>query len=52
MILIMNRIEKSIWKDHKVKVIEIQRSKGYSTRKSLSIEKLEKVISLIKRGGF
>ena len=35
--------------NHKVKVIEIQRSKGYSTRKSLSIEKLEKVISLIKK---
>ena len=33
---------------HTVKVIEIQRSKGYSTRKSLSIEKVEKVISLIK----
>ena len=33
---------------HKVKVIEIQRSKGYSTRKSISIEKLEKVIQLIK----
>ena len=32
----------------KIKVIEIQRSKGYSTRKSLSIEKLEKVIKLIK----
>ncbi len=31
-----------------VKVIEIQRSKGYSTRKSISIEKLEKVIQLIK----
>lgn len=30
------------------KVITIQRSKGYSTRKSLSIEKLEKVIKLIK----
>ena len=26
--------------NNKVKVIEIQRSKGYSTRKSLSIEKL------------
>lgn len=35
-------------KNHKVKVVEIQRSKGYSTRKSLSIEKVEKVISLIK----
>lgn len=35
-------------KNHKVKVIEIQRSKGYSTRKSLTIDKLEKVIKLIK----
>lgn len=35
-------------KNNKVKVIEIQRSKGYSTRKSLTIEKLEKVIRLIK----
>lgn len=35
-------------KKNKVKVVEIQRSKGYSTRKSLSIEKLEKVIKLIK----
>lgn len=33
---------------HKVKVIEIQRSKGYSTRKSLSLDKLEKVIRMIK----
>lgn len=38
----------SFLKKTKVKVIEIQRSKGYSTRKSLSIEKLEKVIKLIK----
>ena len=38
----------SYLKKTKVKVIEIQRSKGYSTRKSLSIEKLEKVIKLIK----
>ena len=30
------------------KVIEIQRSKGYSTRKSIDIEKVEKVIKLIK----
>ena len=36
-------------KKHKVKVIEIQRSKGYSTRKSISIDKVEKVISLIKK---
>lgn len=35
-------------KENKVKVIEIQRSKGYSTRKSISIEQLEKVISYIK----
>lgn len=34
--------------NNKVKVIEIQRSRGYSTRNSLSIDKLEKVISLIK----
>ena len=34
--------------NNKVKVVEIQRSKGYSTRKSLGLEKLEKVISLIK----
>ena len=31
-----------------VKVIEIQRSKGYSTRKSIDIKKVEKVIKLIK----
>lgn len=35
-------------KENKVKVIEIQRSIGYSARKSISIEKLEKVINLIK----
>ena len=33
----------------KVKLIEIQRSKGYSTRKSISIENVEEVIKLIKR---
>ena len=31
-----------------IKVIEIQRSKGYSTRESLTIDKLERVIKLIK----
>ena len=31
-----------------VKVVEIQRSKGYSTRKSMSIEKIEKIIKVIK----
>lgn len=35
-------------KNHKVKVIEIQRSKGYSTRKSITIEKVEKVIKKIR----
>ena len=36
-------------KNNKVKVIEIQRSKGYSTRKSLTISKLEKVIKEIRK---
>lgn len=31
-----------------IKVIEIQRSKGYSTRKSISLKQLEKVIQVIK----
>lgn len=35
-------------KNNKVKLIEIQRSKGYSTRKSLTIDKLEKVIKCIR----
>ena len=35
-------------KQGNIKVIEIQRSKGYSTRESLCIDKLEKVIKLIK----
>ena len=35
-------------KNNKIKVIEIQRSKGYSTRKTISIEKLEKVIKKIR----
>ncbi len=34
--------------NNKVKVIEIQRSKGYSTRKSIPLEKVGKVIKLIK----
>ena len=33
---------------NKVKLIEIQRSKGYSTRKSINIELIEKVTKLIK----
>lgn len=35
-------------KQSKVKVIEIQRSKGYSARKSITIEQLEKVIKAIR----
>ena len=33
---------------NKVKLIEIQRSKGYSTRKSITINKIKKVVELIK----
>ena len=35
-------------KNNKVKLIEIQRSKGYSTRKSLVLEKIEKVIDILE----
>ena len=35
-------------KNNKVKLIEIQRSKGYSTRKSITIDKIEKVIKAIR----
>ena len=42
-----NKIENYI-RNNNVKVIEIQRSKGYSTRKSISIDKIKKVINLIK----
>ena len=41
------KIEERV-KQGNIKLIEIQRSKGYSTRESLCIEKLEKVIKLIK----
>ena len=41
------KIEKKL-KEKFIKVIEIQRSKGYSTRKSIVISKVEKVIKLIK----
>ncbi len=41
---ITNRLLKS-----KVKVIKIQRSKGYSTRKSISLEKVKKVIECIRK---
>ena len=39
---------KSFLENNKVKVIEIQRSKGYSTRKSITIKKLKKVIDFVK----
>lgn len=42
-----DRIKEVISND-KIKVIEIQRSKGYSTRKSIGINSLEKVIKFIK----
>ncbi len=41
------KIEEYI-KKNKVKVIEIQRSKGYSTRKSITIDKVDKVTKLIR----
>ena len=40
---IKERIEKQ-----DIKLIEIQRSKGYSTRKSLTISKIEKAIKAIR----
>ena len=39
---------KEVITSEKIKVIEIQRSKGYSTRASLNIEKISKVIKFIK----
>lgn len=39
---------KETLKSKKIKLIEIQRSKGYSTRKSISIEKIKKVIEVIR----
>ncbi len=41
------KIEEVI-KNKKVKVIEIQRSKGYSTRKSITLNQVEKVVKFIK----
>ncbi len=40
---IQDRLKKS-----KIKLIEIQRSKGYSTRKSITIDKIDKVIKKIR----
>lgn len=42
------KIEKKL-KQKKIKLIEIQRSKGYSTRKSIDIKKVEKVIQWIRK---
>ena len=39
---------KEYLKNNKVKLIEIQRSKGYSTRKSITLDKIEKVIKTIR----
>lgn len=39
---------KKYLKNNKVKLIEIQRSKGYSTRKSIEVDKVEKVIKEIR----
>ena len=36
-------------KENDVKLVEIQRSRGYSTRESLTIEKIEKVIKEIRK---
>ena len=42
-----NAIEERVKKGN-IKLIEIQRSRGYSTRKTIDLEKVEKVIKLIK----
>lgn len=42
-----DKIEKFLNK-HKVKVVYIQRSRGYSLRKSIDIKKIEKVVKLVK----
>lgn len=39
---------KEILQNKKIKLIEIQRSRGYSTRKSITLDKIKKVIELIK----
>ena len=41
-------IEKKL-KEKKIKLIEIQRSRGYSTRKSICLDKVEEVIKKIKK---
>lgn len=39
---------KDFLENNKCRVIEIQRSKGYSTRKSLTIDKIERIVKFIK----
>ena len=39
---------KEVLMNNRIKLIEIQRSKGYSTRESISIQKVEKVIKYIR----
>ncbi len=41
------KIEDKLSKE-KIKVVEIQRSRGYSTRKSITLDKIEKVIKTIR----
>ncbi len=41
-------IENRLKNGDKIKVIEIQRSRGYSTRKSLSMEKIQNIIKTIR----
>ena len=43
-----DKIEETL-KKSKIKLIEIQRSKGYSTRKSISNSKIKKVVDLIRK---
>lgn len=40
---------KNILENEKIKMIEIQRSRGYANRKCIDIEKLEKIIKFIKK---
>ena len=39
---------REVLSNSKIKLIEIQRSKGYSTRESISIDKIEKVVKTIR----
>lgn len=44
---IQKRLKKGLFKKE-IKLVEIQRSRGYSTRKSLTIDKIEKAIKAIR----